>query len=379
MRINRLLLISAPIIAFIIAQYAGISAVNILNNHPTKSLDLGNSGLLATNVGSNLYIAWTEFDNKEIALASSTPKKFNIDKITNDYPMPLSRSMDASGSNVFIAWIDDYLHPRKVLLSSNIEGMDTKIIRETNYVLDYPTIVVSGPVVYIAWLEYIDNNYQVLLRYSHDNGNTFSNIIELNKHNAGFPIIEVEGSNVYIAWVERVNNNRNVVLIASNDAGNSFREILRIKDNATLPGLDVDGALVCLSWFGISNNIKLYEACSIDNENFRMHKIAEGKLKMHRISVEGSNVYVTWVEEDKKIKQFNIAASHNAGIDFNEPVNIAVGDINKAGIVASGSNVYALWSELYCVGFNCDKIETNVYVKVSYDAGNSFEESFSLG
>ncbi|RMF30619.1 MAG: exo-alpha-sialidase, partial [Candidatus Nitrosothermus koennekii] len=255
------------------------------------------------------------------------------------------------------------------------------IIRISNPNNDASSISIDadGSSVYIVWHEIINGKHKVLLRYSHDNGNTFSDIIELNKHNAGFPTVEVEGSNVYIAWVERVNNNRNVVLIASNDAGNSFREILRMKDNATLPGLDVDGALVCLSWFGISNNIKLYEACSIDNENFTMHKIAEGRLKTHRISVEGSNVYVAWVEEDGKIKQFNIAASHNAGIDFNEPTNIAVGDINKAGIIASGSNVYALWSELYCIGFNCNNIETNVYARVSYDAGNSFEESFSLG
>ena len=164
----------------------------------------------------------------------------------------------------------------------------------------------------------------------------------------------------------------------NNKDGKNFVEILRIDGNGTLPGLDVDGPLVCLSWFELENETSLNAACSIDNENFSKQQIATGDLRMQKISVEGSNVYISWIE-DNDSKEFNLAVSYDAGKSFEESLNIARGDINNAGIIASGSNVYAIWSELYCIGFSCNDIETNVYARVSYDAGKSFEESFSLG
>jgi hypothetical protein len=224
----------------------------------------------------------------------------------------------------------------------------------------------------------INGKHKVLLKYSKDNAKTFSDIMVMNKENdAGFPVLDAEGSNLYIAWIEKVNDNKNIVLVTSND-GNNFIEVLRIDANGTLPNLDVDGPLVCLSWFELDDKIRLNAACSMDNEHFNKHFITSGNIRMHKISIEGSNVYLSWIEKQDS-KAFNLAVSYDAGKSFNKQLNIARGDISNAGVIASGSNVYAIWSELYCIGFSCNEIETNVYARISYNAGKSFEESFSLG
>ncbi len=429
MQRNRLIFIL--ILAFIIIEYGIIRYLEMdtfnLFNNKIKKLDIGNSGLIATSVGSNLYIGWADFINKGVVLASSTVTKFKIDNINGGNKMPLSRSIDAAGSYTYLVWVDDYFHPSKIMLSKNDgNSIETSIIRETKYVLDYPTIKVNGPVVYLAWIEYIDNNYRVLLKYSHDNADTFSDTIYISNSDhdagsfsmdaegsslyiawheiidgehrvffryshdnaksfsepilvsrdgeAGFPIVDAEGSNVYLAWIERYEDGRSIVLMKSYDAGKSFENVLTINARVTIHALDADGPLVCISWLESNDSINI--ACSIDGKNFVKNAIDANDVELYRLDVEGSNVYLAWIDT-KESEELNIISSHDAGNTFGETFTIVKGDINKAGVVASGSNLYVIWSELSCIN-DCNRIETKVYVRASYDAGNTFGETFNL-
>ncbi len=423
---QKVIAVAVVIVIFIIAQYSGLSSINIFSNSKS-TLKQGSSGLLATDAGSNLYIVWSEFNDKEIVLASSTPTNFKIDKIKSNTSLPLSRSIEAIGSNIYITWVDDYLKPSKIMFSKGDNGdkLSTVVIRETDYVLDYPIIKVSGPVVYIAWIEYIDYRYQVLLRYSHDNGSTFSDIIKINESkndggsismevkgrslyitwhekvdnnyqvllryshdngstfsdiikisdNGAFPIIDVEGSDVYIVFMELIDDIRNIVLVMSNDAGNTFSKV-SIYRNGILPRLAIEGSLICISWVTIDDiNNRIGIACSIDKSNIIINEIhIPNKISMYKVSIEGSNIYLVWLEED----ELKIAVSNDLK-RFNYPFTIGSGDINRAGIVASGSNVYAIWSELLCNDQRCNSIDTKVYLRVSHDSGKSFSNIITLG
>ncbi len=421
---NRYLLLTIALIAvFIISQYLGSSS---LFNKNIKGFDRGNSGLIATDSGANIYIAWTEIEKNDIILASSTPNRFTLDTIDGYSTIPLSRSIDASGSNVYLASIDNYFHPSKIILSKkSIENIHNIIIRESNFFLDYPIVKSVGPAVYIAWIEYINSNYQILFKYSHDNAKSFSDAIVIStpghdasalsidvegsnvyiawhenvdgKHkvlfryshdnaksfsdaiviskdnNAGFPSIKSEGSNVYMAWIDNNNGNR-IVTMQSKDAGVNWDELFIVDiDKPTLPILDVDGPLVCLSWLDVNS---LNIACSVNGKDFVKHEVSNDTILVYRMDVEGSNVYMAWVS-DNKPKEFKIRASHDAGITLDKEVSIGNGEINKAGIIANGSNVYAIWSELLCIN-TCSNINTKIYLSPSYDSAITFEKPLLL-
>ncbi len=420
---NKVIPIVIVIAIFIISQYIGVSSINIFNNQ-RYPLRQSNSGLVATDAGSDIYIAWSEFRNKEIILAASTPNSFNIDKIISNTSFPLSKSIEAIGSNVYIVWVDDYLEPSKIMFSKrdNEGKLSTVIIRETNYILDHPIIKVSGPIVYIVWIEYIDSHYQVLLRISYDNGKTFSDVIKIsnskndvgsidiavkgrsiyitwyeiinNSHyevllryshdngisfsniikigDGAFPIIDVEGSDVYIVFISLINNTKNIILVASNDAGNTFNTIL-IAKNGTLPSLAIEGSLICISWIAIDNKIDI--VCTIDKDNFITNSISlTNEASIYNISIEGSNVYMIFLDG----KELKIAISNDQGNNFNL-VTLGKGDINKAGVITSGSNLYAIWSEILCNDLRCNSIDTKVYLRISHDNGKSFSDTITLG
>jgi hypothetical protein len=420
---NKAIPIIIVIAIFIISQYIGISPINIFNNQ-RYTLRQSNSGLIATDAGSDIYIAWSEFTDKQIILASSTPNSFNIDKIISNTSFPLSKSIEALGSNVYIAWINNYLEPSKIMFSKrdNEGKLSTTIIRETNYILDYPIIKVSGPIVYIAWIEYIDSHYQILLRISYDNGKTFSNVINISNskndvgsidivvkgrsiyitwheiinnsryealirysHDNGmsfsnvikigdgaFPIIDVEGSDVYIVFIALIDNIKHIILVSSNDAGNTFNTIL-IAKNGTLPRLAIEGSLICISWIAINNKIDI--VCTIDKNNFVTNSIyLSNETNIYNISIEGSNVYIIFLDGE----ELKIAVSNDQGNNFNLVI-LGKGDINKAGVIASGSNLYAIWSEVLCNDLRCNSIDTKVYLRISHDNGKSFSDIITLG
>ncbi len=420
---NKVIPIVIVIAIFIISQYIGVSSINIFNNQ-RYPLRQSNSGLIATDTGSDIYIAWSEFTDKEIILASSTPNSFNIDKIISNTSFPLSKSIEALGSNVYIVWVDDYLEPSKIMFSKrdNEGKLSTVIIRETNYILDHPIIKVSGPIVYIAWIEYIDSHYQVLLRISYDSGKTFSDIIKISNSNndvgsidiavkgrsiyitwyeiidnshyevllryshdngmsfsniikigdGAFPIIDVEGSDVYIVFISLINNTKSIILVASNDAGNTFNAIL-IAKNGTLPSLAIEGSLICISWVAIDNKIDI--VCTIDKDNFITNSIyLTNEASIYNIGIEGSNVYMIFLDG----KELKIAVSNDQGNNFNL-ATLGKGDINKAGVITSGSNLYAIWSEILCNDLRCNNIDTKVYLRISHDNGKSFSDTITLG
>ncbi|MBA2267130.1 MAG: exo-alpha-sialidase [Nitrosopumilus sp.] len=212
----------------------------------------------------------------------------------------------------------------------------------------YPQTESSGNNVYVVWQDNMfglnRQNYDILLKTSTDGGQTFGDVINLS-NNSGFsehPQIAVNGSNVYIIWADNTSLNRDIYFVSSTDGGQTFGDVVNLSNNAA------------------------------DSYN-------------HEISVSGSNVYVTWLDSQKYVKDdghISFVSSKDGGQTFGDVINLA----NNAGkssfpkISSFGDNVYLAWNidredpSIINTGNTTDGI---FFIK-STDNGNSFDKEIRI-
>jgi hypothetical protein len=103
--------------------------------------------------------------------------------------------------------------------------------------IDAP-IATSGDNVYIAWWTNTTGNHEVMFRASADNGQTFSDKINLsdstNADSQDAEIEATEGGNVIITWWERNATSNDPVTRISNDNGATFGPLLKLATNGTI-------------------------------------------------------------------------------------------------------------------------------------------------
>jgi hypothetical protein len=95
----------------------------------------------------------------------------------------------------------------------------------------------------------------------------------------------------------------------------------------------------------------------------------------HALAVSGSNVYATWVEPTGVggNTQVFFAASNNNGTTWSAPMNLSsdLGPATLPKVAADGNNVYVVWRD-QSTG------TALVYIRVSYNAGKTFDPTFSV-
>ena len=103
--------------------------------------------------------------------------------------------------------------------------------------IDAP-IATSGDNIYIGWWTNTTGNHEVMFRASADNGQTFSDKINLsNSTDADSQDAEIEateGGDVIITWWERNATSNEPVTRISNDNGVTFGPVLTLATNGTI-------------------------------------------------------------------------------------------------------------------------------------------------
>lgn len=242
------------------------------------------------------------------------------------------------------------------LVSGHIFSKITNITNN-NYDSVYGQIAAIDNKVYVVWQESVtdnsnEKNYEVYLKKSEDQGNTFSKAINLS-NNSGFsehPQIAVSKNGIFIVWADNTNsNNTEIMFTKSLDNGTTFSKIKNL-----------------------SNNSK-------DSNN-------------QEISVSDQNVYVVWQDIDKtdsssnkkNLKDKEISSSisfrgsTNKGNTFNDKIEITNNIYDSYPKVNSFQNyVYVVWNSEN-KSSSKDYTNTGLFFIKSSDYGKNFDNSIRL-
>ena len=95
-------------------------------------------------------------------------------------------------------------------------------------------MVVSDDNVYVVWLSNKTGNWEVMIRVSNDNGNLFSQKVNLSNStmfDSINPEIVASGDNVFVTWWEKNQTSNEPVMRISKDNGNTFGPTLNLPAN----------------------------------------------------------------------------------------------------------------------------------------------------
>jgi BNR repeat-like domain len=256
----------------------------------------------------------------------------------------------------------------------------------------YGQISTSNNNIHVVWQESVPGsntrNYDILFKYSTDNGKRFSQEINLS-NNMGFsehPQISSIADNVHVIWADNTNGNKQVYFKTSNDNGNTFGETINLSDNSSISfNQDVAafGNNVYAIWVEktISGPYQVMLAVSEDGgKNFKDSiSLSENadEYSYPRISALNGNVYVTWNAGDLP----NANTGIDEGVFFISSSNngLTFGDISKLNVEENGfgkpqvtvgydNTVYVIW------GGSTDNQVDSIYLVKSGDSGRSFGE-----
>jgi hypothetical protein len=212
----------------------------------------------------------------------------------------------------------------------------------TNNPLDsvYGQVAAWNSNVYVVWQDSTPSdsrNYDIFIKNSVNNGNTFGLPVNLS-NNSGFsehPQVAVYDNSVYAIWADDTSGNREVLFTRSVDNGISFDSIKNLSNNTS------------------------------DSLN-------------QEIAVFGNNVYVAWLDQDEDRTNILLRASADGGATFGKTVIISsnANDETFPKIAAYGSSVYIAWN---MIDQEIDERDNDgLFFVRSSDAGNTFDNIVKL-
>jgi hypothetical protein len=299
--------------------------------------------------GNNIYIVWfSQSDNRDIFFSVSHDNGQTFSEpinISNNAVYPWKPHMIVSGNSVYITWINESQSGdnRDIFFSvSNDNGQtfSEPINISNNGLSFYPLeLIVTNNSVYIAWVaDSIECcNYDIFFSVSHDNGETFSTPVNIS-NNAGFslnPSMVISDNNVYIAWIDTSDGgDYDIFFSVSHDNGQTFDEPINISNNA-------------------------------------------GESSFYwPMLVSGDNVYIIWIDRSNSIDNPNIlfSVSHDNGQTFDEPINISnnAGESGIVEMIVLGNNVFIAWIDRNNGG------DYDVSIRISHNNGQTFDEPINI-
>ncbi|UCE74295.1 MAG: exo-alpha-sialidase [Methanomassiliicoccales archaeon] len=354
---------------------------------------------------NKIYIVWTDLRNgdRDIYFTKSLDSGYNFlsNRKVNDDVVNATQDKPSiaveSPSIIYITWMDNRNGNYDIYFAKSTDGGNTfsvnkKVNDDVGNEGQYePSMIVDNSgIIYIAWTDNRNGNYNIFFAKSTNGGNTFSankrvdddDIADAGQYE---PSLAVDsGGNIYIAWMDNRNGNYDIYFTKSTDGGNTFSADKKINDDVgsayqSSPSIAVDGAgNIYITWRDNRNSDSdIYFANSMNGGNtFSGNKrVIDDVSGAHQtapsIAVDSaSNIYIVW--EDKRNGNYDIyfAKSTNGGNTFsvNKKVNDDSGNEkqrNPSIAIEGMGNIYIVWTDMR----NGD---SDIYFTCSNDGGNSF-------
>lgn len=310
--------------------------------------------------GSNVYIVWSEDDvpgnegNPEICFAFSNNggttfkrdsksfknaadikepckkvievngKFFNENFNLSNTPKAdsICPSIAVNGSNIFVAWSEFMTSGFQIMLAQSTNGGNKfakgKVVSKTlsgGKEADAlcPKLAVSGSILYGVWMEDSLGQFEVAFKQltgkCKDNKNKPIDCPVKNLSNSQRdsvdPVIAVAGKNIYVAWADKSDGDFDIYFTASHDGGKTFSEPINVSDDdvdSLKPALAVDGTRVYLAWVdydGDQGQIKLMRSTNSGEEFSDDQLLSDPRTNARQpmLAASGSKVFLAWADD----------------------------------------------------------------------------------
>ncbi len=259
-----------------------------------------------------------------------------------------------------------------------------------------PLIAAHENNVYLLWtaagrFETIaDVHDDIFFRASHDDGATFSPVINLSDNigNSWQPQIAVSGNNVYVVWEDYSSEKVQILLRISNDRGNTFGSLIALSsDNAKsqAPQIAVCNDNIYVVWHDSEPADQILLRTSRDNgttfsKPINLRTVNTGTSCCPKLAASENDVYVVWADNELGTLysghyNLHFRASHNRGLTFDHTINLS--EIARDyKITASGKNVYVTWTNVLPINRTMENAEA-FFIR-STDNGKRFENPINL-
>jgi hypothetical protein len=273
--------------------------------------------------GNSVYAIWADntYGNREVLFTRSVDNGVSFDSIknlSNNTSDSLNQEIAVFGNNVYVVWLDQDEEEgiTNILLRASADSGATfgRTVNISSNANDetFPKIAAYGSSVYIAWnmvdegeLDERDSNGLFFVRSS-DGGNTFDNIVKLNREDDDFgePQVAAVNDTVYVVsgglHSAEVNG---LFLIRSTDGGKSFSEPEMIDANGIfvnplnveVVASDAQFSYVAGQVF-VSGNEEILLLEMTGNNSTRVLNLSNNPKvsECPSIAIAGDNIYVVW-------------------------------------------------------------------------------------
>jgi hypothetical protein len=276
----------------------------------------------------------------------------------------------AYDNNVYAIWADDTSGNREVLFTRSEDNGTSfnKIKNLSNNTSDSfnQEIAVFGDNIYVIWLDQGEGaNTNILLRASADGGATFGRTVNIssNANQETFPKVAAYQGSVYIAWNVLPENpdetdNSGLFFVRSLDAGNTFDNIIKLNRERAFGELQI--AAFDETVYVVSGGLHTLDVYDI----FFTKSIDGGRSFSEPITIDENGTFVNPlnVEVGAYNEQFSYIAAQASVSGGNEEILLLemTGDISTQvinlsnnpkisecpSIAMAGDNIYVVWEDM---------------------------------
>jgi hypothetical protein len=289
------------------------------------------------------------------------------------------RNVAACGDTVHVIWYDSRDGNNEIYYKrSTDEGLTWEVdTRLTNNSADsyHPSIAIAGSMVYAAWSDKRDGNYEIYFTRSTDRGATWETATRLTVGDSSSmdPSIAANGLIVSIAWYDIRDGNWEIYYKRSIDGGVTWEADTRLTNNTASSQnacIAVSDSMVYVVWgdFRVSVNGDIFSKRSTDHGVTWGPdvQLTENTAVSRRpcIAAYDGMVHVVWYDRRSGDNEIFYKHSFDGGITWGPEVQLtnSIGNSLNPSVAVSGSTVQVVW-------YDTKDGDLEIYYRKSEDEG----------
>jgi hypothetical protein len=220
-----------------------------------------------------------------------------------------------------------------------------------------PKLAADGLNIYAVWDDDTPGNNEIYFKKSTDGGLTWESAKRLtNSADLSFrPSIAVNGANIYVTWQEEMTDDSEICFRKSMDGGATWQTAKQLTDNSGsswMPVIAVEGTNVYIAWVdNTPGNNEIYFRRSIDSgatwQNAKRLTNTTGWSSSPAIALNGANIYVAWNDDTPGNHEIYIRKSTDSGANWQTAVRLTfnAGRSQTPTIAVKNNIIYVAWSD----------------------------------
>ncbi len=355
---------------------------------PTPRENPPRSNFPAISVYKNgIYLAWQHAEELEFQIyfnksenkGKSWSKEVKLSEGSRNCSYP---NIITEGSNLYIVWGQDQGNGLgAIMLAKSADKGKTwgrpKRITRVQDLSEEPKIAVNGKNLYMVYEGEREDWCEVCFKKSEDGGKSWSEEVNLSQYKAvsNEPEIVVEDEKVYIIWHDKRDGQYEIYMRKSYDQGNSWTEAKRltfVEADSYYPSLAVDNGALHVVWHDLRNgDAEIYYKRSKDggetwDGDVRLTKAKYNSFNPHIIAEKGK-LFVSWEDLRRGHYQIYFNRSEDGGDSWSKDQRLIRTQYG------AGYTEMAKWKNgIYIVWTDTRTGADQVYFISSFDLGKSW-------